>query len=70
MPPTLIGLAAHDVLYDDGSEYARALRAAGVEVEVVEYGDMAHGFLRFGGVVAAAGDLAGRMGAFLGARLA
>ena len=51
MPPTLITLAHNDVLRSDGEAYAQALRAAGVKVELVDYEDMTHGFLRWSGVV-------------------
>ncbi len=45
-PPTVVSLAWHDPLHDEGVTYAELLRAAGAEVEVQDALDMAHGFLR------------------------
>ena len=47
LPPALIEVAGHDPLHDDGVLYAEALRNAGVEVELIEYPSMPHGFLNF-----------------------
>ena len=47
LPPALIEVAAHDPLHDDGVQYAAALRAAGVEVQLLDYPAMPHGFLNF-----------------------
>ena len=47
LPPALIEVAAHDPLHDDGVQYAAALRAAGVEVQLIDYPAMPHGFLNF-----------------------
>jgi acetyl esterase len=46
-PPTLVLTASHDVLRDEGLEYARRLAAVGVEVTVSEYEGMFHGFAAF-----------------------
>ncbi|MBI5105223.1 MAG: alpha/beta hydrolase [Solirubrobacterales bacterium] len=62
LPPTAIAVAGMDPLRDDGLRYAEALRAAGVPVEVAVYDDMAHGFIRWGGVVDRAGELLGWLG--------
>jgi acetyl esterase len=62
--PALVTVAGHDVLRDDGLRYAEALRAAGVEVRVVEFEDMVHGFLRWGGVVDRARELVETLAGF------
>jgi acetyl esterase len=47
LPPTLIAVAGHDPLHDDGVLYAEALRAAGVDVRLLDFPAMPHGFLNF-----------------------
>jgi acetyl esterase len=64
LPPAYIAVAGHDVLRDDGLRYAEALRAAGVDVTVDRYDDMAHGFLRWGGVVDRARELIDALGEY------
>ena len=64
LPPTLVAVAGHDVLCDDGVRYAEALRKAGVDVELDVYEDMAHGFLRWAGVVERSRELIDSLGAF------
>ncbi len=70
LPPTLVAVAEHDVLREDGLAYAAALEAAGVPVEVLRYEDMVHGFLRWGGMVDRAHELIGAMGDWSRSRLA
>ncbi len=70
LAPALIAVAGHDVLRSDGERYGEALRAAGVEVELDVYEDMAHGFLRWGGVVDRTAELVGSLGASAARRLA
>ena len=60
--PAYIAVAGHDLLRDDGLRYAEALRAAGVEVTLERYDDMAHSFLRWGGVVDRARELVEALG--------
>ena len=48
--PAIIGLAEHDVLRDDGANYAAALEKAGVPVTLKEYPGMIHGFFTLIGV--------------------
>jgi acetyl esterase len=54
LPATAIAIAGHDPLYDEGAAYARALAAAGIEVTLLDYPSLVHGFLRFTGVAPAA----------------
>jgi acetyl esterase len=54
LPATVIAIAGHDPLYDEGAAYARALTAAGVRVTVLDYPALVHGFLRFTGITLAA----------------
>ncbi|MBB5165497.1 alpha/beta hydrolase [Mycobacterium sp. AZCC_0083] len=56
LPPATVVLAGHDPLHDEGLDYARALRGAGVPVELVTYPTMAHGFLAFAQLVREAGE--------------
>ena len=46
MPPTVIVLASHDVLRDEGRAYAERLRDACVDVTLREVPGMTHGFIR------------------------
>jgi len=52
-PPALIVLA-RDPLRDQGLAYAERLRYAGVELEVLDYDNLVHGFIGMGGVIPAA----------------
>lgn len=45
-PPTVMVLASHDVLHDEGLAYAAALRAAGVTVNLRIIEGVTHGFIR------------------------
>ena len=47
LPSTVIEVGGHDPLHDDGVLYAQALEKADVEVELIEYPAMPHGFLSF-----------------------
>jgi acetyl esterase len=69
LPPTLIAVAGHDVLRDDGIRYAEALHEAGVDVRLDMFEDMAHGFLRWAGVVDRSRELIDRLGAFAAGHL-
>ncbi|HEY4047462.1 MAG TPA: alpha/beta hydrolase [Acidobacteriaceae bacterium] len=45
LPPALVLVAEHDLLRDEGEEYARKLAQAGVEVTAVRYLSTFHGFM-------------------------
>lgn len=47
LPPAIVIVGGHDPLHDDGTLYADALRSAGVDVQLIEYPAMPHGFLNF-----------------------
>ena len=47
LPATTVIVGSHDPLHDDGVSYADALREAGVDVQLIEYPAMPHGFLNF-----------------------
>jgi acetyl esterase len=70
LPPTLVAVAGHDVLRSDGERYAAALAEAGVDVRLSVYEDMAHGFLRWGGVVDRARELIDELATFAAGHLA
>ena len=53
-PPTVVSLAWHDPLHDEGVAYAGLLRRAGADVRLHDAHDMAHGFLRQCSINAAA----------------
>jgi acetyl esterase len=62
LPPTRIAVAGQDPLRDDGLRLAQLLESAGVDVRRRVFADMVHGFLRWGGVVDATGDLVAWLG--------
>jgi acetyl esterase len=63
LPPTWVAVAELDPVRDDGLRCAAALSAAGVPVHQRTYAGLVHGFLRWGGVVDAAGELIAWLGA-------
>jgi acetyl esterase len=56
MPPTIMILAGHDPLRDEGLAYARRLEEHGVPVELVMFEGMCHGFVGLTGVIEQAGE--------------
>ncbi|MBV8327346.1 alpha/beta hydrolase [Chryseobacterium sp.] len=50
-PPTLILLAEHDPLLDDGKQLSENMKNAGVSVSTNFYHDMVHGFMHMGGIL-------------------
>lgn len=57
LAPATIVVAEHDVLRDDGVEYARRLRQAAVPVTLIEWEGMTHGAFQMTGVVDRVRDL-------------
>ncbi len=47
-PPTLVLLAEHDPLKDEGQKLANTMKAFGINVQSVFYKDMIHGFMHMG----------------------
>ena len=69
LAPALIVTANKDPLRDHGTRYAEALRSAGTEVDLRDYGPGIHGFLSLPGVVPVARQALADIVAFLGERL-
>ncbi|QXV99916.1 MULTISPECIES: alpha/beta hydrolase [Rhodococcus] len=51
LPPTVLLVAGHDPLHDEGVDFAERLRRAGVPVELIDHPQMNHGFFRFDSVL-------------------
>jgi acetyl esterase len=47
LPPALVLTGGFDPLRDEGNQYAEAMRAAGVAVDLRELGSLVHGFANF-----------------------
>ena len=54
LAPAILVAAGFDPLLDQGKEYARRLKAAGVPVTYRRHDSLAHGFIAFTGAVPAA----------------
>ncbi|UWX61863.1 alpha/beta hydrolase [Chryseobacterium oranimense] len=50
-PPTLVLIAEHDPLRDEGEELAAHMKEAGISVHTIFYKDMVHGFMHMGEVL-------------------
>ena len=51
LPPAMIVTAEFDPLRDEGEEYGRRLREAGVPAEIRRFDGMIHGFFSLAGMV-------------------
>lgn len=47
-PPTLVLIAEHDPLKDEGQELANTMKAFGINIKTIFYKDMVHGFMHMG----------------------
>jgi acetyl esterase len=56
LPPTLVLTAEYDPLRDEGKAYADRLAASGVTTAYRHFEGQIHGFIEYGGVLAAAGE--------------
>jgi acetyl esterase len=56
LPPAYVVTAGYDPLKDEGAEYVRRLKDAGVDATLVEYPSMIHGFISMAGVVPAGAE--------------
>ncbi len=65
LPPTLVQLAEHDVLVDEGRELSRLIAAADVAVTTTTYRGMVHGFWRQTAVYDAAVEALAEAASFL-----
>lgn len=50
-PPTLILLAEHDPLRDEGKQLAANMKTSEIPVKITHYKEMVHGFLHMGAVL-------------------
>lgn len=58
LPTTLIAIAEHDPLHDEGAELAKKLKLLGVDVQLLDHAGLVHGFLSLDEVSTAA-EMAG-----------
>lgn len=62
LPPALIAVGGWDPLHDEGVAYARRLGAAGVAAELIDLGDMIHGYCSQAGLLDRADETLARAG--------
>ncbi|MEN2740782.1 alpha/beta hydrolase [Microbacterium sp. X-17] len=70
LPPALVVTAEFDPLRDEGEAYARALGQAGVDVELIRYAGMVHGFTMLAGLLTVGREAVDHAAQRLGAALA
>lgn len=63
-PPTMVILAEHDALRDEGEELAKHMKDSGIPVHISFYKDMVHGFMHMGGTLNEAQQATDEMTAF------
>ncbi|KAA2224913.1 alpha/beta hydrolase [Chryseobacterium sediminis] len=63
-PPTLVILAEHDPLIDDGKQLSENMKNAGVTLTTSLYKDMVHGFMHMGELLEEVQSAVGEMAAF------
>jgi len=70
VPPIVLGVGAHDFLYEENLEFARVVQDLGGSIELVTYPSLAHGFAGHASVSqacrAATDELCGKFGRLLG----
>jgi acetyl esterase len=60
LAPAFIGSAEHDPLRDDAAVYAGLLNAAGVPAELINEGNLVHGYVSFALIIPAAAEATNR----------
>lgn len=68
-PPTLVLIAEHDALRDEGEELAQHMKDAGISVQTSFYKDMVHGFMHMGEVLSEVQKAIHEMAAFVNQHL-
>lgn len=69
LPPALVVVLSVDPLRDEGVEYARKLAVDGVQVKLVEFDNLTHGFTHLAGIIPAAATATDEVLAEVGAML-
>jgi acetyl esterase len=64
-PPAIVLVAGCDLAHDEGVEYAERLRAAGVDVTLLDYDGMHHGFFTMTGALTRADEAMEEVGALV-----
>jgi acetyl esterase len=64
-PPAIVLVAGYDLAHDEGVVYAERLKAAGVDVTLLDYDDMQHGFFTMTGALTRADEAMEEVGALV-----